>query len=193
MNLIDKVFFYHTLTFSRKISHLLLIFYLTTLILLTSSSLVLEKDWLQKSTEKINPNTSVNFNHNDYFVILYVKRTSERFMQFFKNIPNIKLSFFSINKLNSIIKVQKDPLPLLSHSNVVYKLRCAQCDASYVGQTRRLKTRIDEHRSHTRRNINQSSVITEYRLEFLHDFDWDNIDILDEEIYFNKRIISEMI
>jgi len=70
-------------------------------------------------------------------------------MQFFKNIPNIKLSFFGINKLSSIIKIQKDPLPPLSHSNIVYKLRCAQCDASYVGQTRRLlKTRIDEHRNH---------------------------------------------
>jgi len=61
----------------------------------------------------------------------------------------------------------------LSHSNVVYKLRCAQCEASYIGQTRRLlKTRIDEHRSHIRRNTNQNSVITEHRLEFSHDFDW---------------------
>jgi len=115
-------------------------------------------------------------------------------MQFFKNIPNIKLSFFDINKLSSIIKVQKDPLSPPSHSNVVYKLRCAQYDASYVGQTCRLrKIRIDEHRSHIRRNTNQNSVITEHRLEFLHDFDWDNVEILDEEIHFNKRIISEMI
>jgi len=113
-------------------------------------------------------------------------------MQFFKNIPNIKLSFFGI-KLSSIIKVQKDPLPSLSHSNVVYKLRYAQCDASYVGQTRRLlKTRIDEHRSHIRRNTNQSFVITN-TLEFSHDFDWDIVEILDKEIHFNKRIISEMI
>jgi len=112
-------------------------------------------------------------------------------MQFFKNISNIKLSFFGINKLSLIIRVQKDPL---SHSNVVYKLRCARCDASYVGQTRRLlKTRVDEHRSrHIRRNTNQSSVITEHRLEFSHDFDWDDVEILDEEIHYNKRI-SEMI
>jgi len=54
-------------------------------------------------------------------------------MQFFKNIPNITTIFFGINKLNSIIRTQKDPLPPLSHSNVVYKLRCVQCDASYVG------------------------------------------------------------
>jgi len=30
-------------------------------------------------------------------------------------------------------------------------------------------------------------------LEFSHDFDRDNVEILDEEIHFNKRIISEMI
>jgi len=97
-------------------------------------------------------------------ILLYhVKRTSERFMQFFKNIPNIKLFFLGMNELSSIIKVQKDPLSPLSHSNVVYKLRCAQCDASYMGQTRRLlKTRIDEHRSHIQKNTNRSSVITKH-------------------------------
>jgi len=30
-------------------------------------------------------------------------------------------------------------------------------------------------------------------LEFSHDFDWDDVEILDEEIRYNKRIISEMI
>jgi len=63
-----------------------------------------------------------------------------------------------------------------------------------VGQTRRLlKQRIDEHRSHIRRDTSQTSVITEHRLEFSHDFDWENVEILDEEVYFNKRLISEMI
>jgi len=67
------------------------------------------------------------------------------------------------------------------------------CSASYVGQTRRLlKIRIDEHRSHIR-NTGQNSVITENRLKYVHDFDWDNVEILDEETHFNKRLISEMI
>jgi len=34
---------------------------------------------------KNHPNTLVNSNHSDYFVIPYVKRTYEMFMQFFKN------------------------------------------------------------------------------------------------------------
>jgi len=61
-----------------------------------------------------------------------------------------------------------------------------------VEQTRKLlKTIIDEHRNYIRRNTNQSSVITKHRLEFSHNFDWDNVEILDEEIHYNKRIISD--
>jgi len=56
----------------------------------------------------------------------------------------------------------------------------------YVGQTRRLLKRIDEHRSpNIRRKTKQRSVITEHRLEFSHKFDWDD-EILDEEIHYNK-------
>jgi len=39
-------------------------------------------------------------------------------------------------------------------SNVVYKINCQDCDASYVGQTKRiLNTRISEYRNHIRRNF----------------------------------------
>jgi len=80
-------------------------------------------------------------------------------MQFFKNIPKFKLTFFGINKLSSIIKIHKDTL-----------LCCLHCDASYIEQTRiLLKTKI----KHIRRDTNQSFVITEHCLEYSHDFDWD--------------------
>jgi len=130
----------------------------------------------------------------NYFVIPYTEHTGEKFIQFFKNIPNFKLTFRGTNRLSKFIKVQKDPLPTLFHSNVVYKINCLQCDASYVEQTRRfLKSRIDEHRGHIRRNTSQTSVITEHRVNFSHDFDWENVEVLDEEAHYNKRLISEMI
>jgi len=37
------------------------------------------------------------------------------------------------------------------------------------------------------------SVITDRRLKSRHEFDWDNVKILDEEMNYNKRLISEMI
>jgi len=61
----------------------------------------------------------------------------------------------------------------------------------HIGANTSFKNRIDERRNHTRRNTTQISVITEH--QHSHDFDWENMKILDKEIHFNKRLISEMI
>ena len=79
-------------------------------------------------------------------------------------------------------------------SNMVYKICCKDCDASYVKQTgRRLKTRIAEHRNHIRWNTTTHLVITDYRLEEDYEFDWENVAILDEESQYRKRLVSEML
>ena len=68
------------------------------------------------------------------------------------------------------------------------------CDASYVEQTcRQLKSRITEHKNHIRWNTSTRNVITEHRSQEGHDFDWENVTVLDEEPYNRKRLISEMI
>jgi len=85
-----------------------------------------------------------------------------------------------------IIKGHKDPLSNHSKKNVVYKISCKDCDATYVGQTKRkLNTRITEHRN----QINSKSKTTSHN----HNFDWSNVEILDNERYYWKRIISKMI
>ncbi|EFN73564.1 hypothetical protein EAG_08052, partial [Camponotus floridanus] len=59
--------------------------------------------------------------------------------------------------------------------------------------SRRLITRINEHRKHMNRATTNKSVITEHRLNFDHEFKWDEVKILDKESFYNKRLISEMI
>src|SRR5436190_21792749 len=77
--------------------------------------------------------------------------------------------------------------------NVIYKINCGDCDASYVDQTRRcLKTRIAEHRNHIKRNSTQKSVITDHRLEN-HEFDWNNVRTLEEEPIAGERLTAEML
>ena len=51
------------------------------------------------------------------------------------NSDHMKVLFYNINKLREFIRVHKDPLPRDKKSNVVYKISCKSCDASYVGQT----------------------------------------------------------
>ncbi|KYN37250.1 hypothetical protein ALC56_08307, partial [Trachymyrmex septentrionalis] len=76
----------------------------------------------------------------------------------------------------------------------VYKINCKDCNASYVGQTKRkLITRVTEHKSNLHKGPNFYSVITEHALHHSHKINWDNTEVLDEERYFNKRLISEII
>jgi len=149
-----------------------------------------------KTTQQNNIQDNDSNNNNKktiWFTVPYIKSISEKF----KNIINgtvTRVSFYSMNKLNKLIKSQKDSLPKYANMNVVYKINCKDCDASYVGQTgRQLKTRISEHKNHINRNTSALSVITEHRLQMNHEFDWERVEILDVEKYFNKRIVSEMI
>jgi len=77
---------------------------------------------------------------------------------------------------------------------VIYKIDCNNCDASYVGQTKRqLRTRIKEHKSDIYKKSGPPSVISSHRLDFQHEFIWDNVKILDREPSYYKRLIAEMI
>jgi len=146
---------------------------------------------LQKRTVSKNSQDNTS---QPFFTIPYVSYLAKRFRQYFKNISFCKLSFSCLNKLNKFIKVHKDSLSTSFRSNVVYKIECSNCDTSYVGQTKRLlKDRIGEHRNHIRRNSCQTSVITNHRINFNHEFDWNNVKVLDEEMNYKKRLISEMI
>jgi len=48
-----------------------------------------------------------------------------------------------------------------------------------------------EYRNHVKRNTSQHSVITDYRL-LDYEFDWKNVEILDEEPILQKRLMSEI-
>ena len=72
----------------------------------------------------------------------------------------------------------------------MYQFECEQCDAVYVGETKRaLKRRKIEHKN----NKNSEAVINIHCMKNTHNFDWENPKILDTECNWNKRLISEML
>jgi len=96
--------------------------------------------------------------------------------------------------MDDIIRVHKDHTEHTHKSNIVYKIHCNNCDASYVGQTKRqLKTRTKEYFNNIKLDESRHSVITQYILEFNHSFNWNDIKILDSEPNYNRRLISEML
>ena len=199
MGMVDRAFLLSDPKFHRKniefiVNILLINDYPAKFIFETINSRI--KYLINQSTTKQKNNNVDNDTTNNrasWFLLPYVPLISEKFKTI-TNKFNIKLAFFSLNKLSRFIKVQKDVLPNNLKRNVVYKIMCKDCDASYVGQTgRKLKTRAAEHRNHIRRNTNSHSAITEHRLNYNHDFDWENIKILDNERILGRRLTSEML
>jgi len=133
-------------------------------------------------------------NNNKKFVVFpYIKGISELVSSTIDKTKYIT-GYRVLNSLGKFIKVHKDTNNLFSNNNVVYKISCKDCNASYVGQTKRqLRTRIKEHSNNIKSDTSKHSVITEHILTYSHTFDRDCIKILDTENNFYKRSISEML
>jgi len=98
-----------------------------------------------------------------FFTIPYVHNISENFRKISRK-HNLKLAFSTSNSLSKFIKTGKDPLDHFSCCNVVYQINCRDCEASYVGQTKRpLKTRINEHRKDINKSSGLLSVVSDHR------------------------------
>jgi len=78
--------------------------------------------------------------------------------------------------------VIKTFIPIYLEQALYIKLIVETSYVSQVNQTGRcLKTHINEHRNHINWNMTQHSVIIEHRINHQHEFDWENITILDKE------------
>lgn len=87
----------------------------------------------------------------------------------------------------------KDKLDPLETPGVVYKIKCKDCDASYVGMSKRkLKKRIYEHK-YAIKNSSPTSALSEHVSQTNHKIDFDNTKIIDVENNYYKRTFSEML
>lgn len=76
----------------------------------------------------------------------------------------------------------------------MYKIKCNDCDASYVGQIKRkLNTRIKEHTDNIKLDSSKHSVISEHITRYNPLIEWNNTLILGTKPKYYKRLISEMI
>jgi len=103
-------------------------------------------------------------------VFPYIKNISETIYSSI-NKKEYMIGYRILNKLTAFIKRHKDKNTLETNNNIVYKISCKNCNASYVGQTRRqLKTRISEHIKNIRLDESKHSVVTKFRLVKHHNF-----------------------
>ena len=62
------------------------------------------------------------------------------------NKHNSKATFYTQTTLRRLLSKPKDHIPKEDRNNAVYKLNCKDCEAVYMGETKRtLNIRADEH------------------------------------------------
>ena len=142
-----------------------------------------------KFNNTLHINTNNNNNISTSLTIPYINPLFNMFKNIFKNY-NISIIPTYKNTLKDVIRLGKDKSNKWDTTGVVYKIGCLDCNASYVGQTKRsLKERIKEHKN----NKNTESVISLHMNKFSHNFNWDKSIILDKETNYKKRLLSEML
>jgi len=140
-----------------------------------------------------NKNENNKENNKKITVFPYIKQLSERVASTIDGSQYI-IGYRILNNLGKFIRVHKDTNQFLNNNNVVYKIFCNDCNASYVGQTKRqLNTRMKEHCYNINSTLANPSVIKLHTLEYSHSFDFNNVRILDTEPNYFKRSISEML
>ena len=72
----------------------------------------------------------------------------------------------------------KDRLSREKHSKVVYQIPC-DCGKVYISETtRRLETRLREHRDVHHKGYTESLAVAEHTWNILHSIQWDNTTIV---------------
>ena len=127
----------------------------------------------ERTTEVTEEESKLNKKIN----LPYIQGASEQLRRTF-NKYNIKTTFYTPATLRSLLSKLKDLIP---KNNVIYPLDCKDCEAVYVGETKRtLNIRTNDHISAIK-SASQRSHTAEHCWKYNHDFDWNNKRVLDFE------------
>ena len=101
--------------------------------------------------------------------------------------PWIKLTviFKPAKTLKTLCRL-KSPLPVLSRSNVVYKVNCSECPDFYIGKTIRiLQQRLTEH------SKDENSALARHYASTGHTIEFDNPSVLASDNHESRLYVKE--
>ena len=134
---------------------------------------------------------NVNTETSQLAVLFDVPDLTNKIIKVFK--PDmVKIFKKNIKTVGMIYSKLKDKTPPLSQSNVIYRLQCIDCEEFYVGQTSQtLKSRIAGHKSDSRLHPERCMLAAHVNNND-HKMNYEDVEILDVESNYTKRIFLEM-
>ena len=122
--------------------------------------------------------------------IPYIRGTSETIARILQPY-NIPVAHKPITTLRRLLTNVKDKDKPEDRQGAVYKIKCCDCQASYIGETgRNLSTRLTEHKRATR-NGDVNNHIAEHHLKTKHQTDWDFASCITYSTDYYQRLTLE--
>ena len=123
--------------------------------------------------------------------IPYIKGTSETIARILQPY-NIRVDHRPITTLRHLLTNVKDKDEPKNRQGAVYKIKCFDCQASYIRETpdRNLKTRLTEHKRATRNGDVNNHIAEHHRLTN-HTINWDSAQCVTYSTNYFQRLTLE--
>ena len=122
--------------------------------------------------------------------IAYIKGTSETISRILQPY-NIRVAHKPTTTLRHLLANIKDRDEPNNRQGAVYKIKCSDCQASYIGETgRNLNTRLTEHKRATRNGDVNNHIAVHHQLTD-HNIDWDTTQCLTYSTNYFQRLTLE--
>ncbi|XP_015115626.1 uncharacterized protein LOC107040185 [Diachasma alloeum] len=125
----------------------------------------------------------------------YVQGLSENLQSNLKKFK-VSLSFRTDSNLRWLFTGHKDKLRREQQVNTVYKISCLECRFIFIEHTKRpLGVRMKEHYQSLRQphSFQVSNRLTEHAFRYVHDFDFERVEVLAVESNYKKRELLSLI
>ena len=136
-------------------------------------------DFIRQNTYKPAEHNGTNANPTPVTAatIPYIKGTSETIARILQPC-NIRVAHKPITTLQQLLTNVKDKDGPNDRQGAVYKIKCCDCQATYIGETgRNLNTRLTEHKRATRSG-DLNNNIAEHHLQTNHRIDCDSAECM---------------
>ena len=128
-------------------------------------------------------------NNNNFVVLPYIKGTTEPVLRILKQ-HDISVSTKPLSTLQSHFQVPKFRPNPEQQCNVVYRIPCADCPWSYIGETKRsFETRKKEHIRNVK-NFNSGSNVAKHAWTHNHAIDFKNAKVIDKANNHTRKFLE---
>lgn len=128
---------------------------------------------------------------NSYGILPNIEGLTPKIIEALRPIQK-KIAIKNLKIVGNLFSKTKDKTSLLDLSNIVYKINCGSCQATYIGQTSRcLKGRLTSHKSDCRTG-KKTCALAEHVANTNHQPAYDSVQVLDKEVSSTRRCFKEM-